>query len=79
MSKENNGWISVKDRLPETKTRFDLLRRSDTLLVFGEDEEDDGDHIFSAYMMGDGIFYGVNGECHKVTHWQPLPKPPKES
>lgn len=76
---EVNGWISVKDKLPETKTRFDLIKMSDTVLVFGKDEEGDPNHIFTAYMAGNGIFYASNGKCHEVTHWHLLPEPPQEN
>lgn len=73
---ENNGWIKCTDKLPTLKTRTDLLRRSDVLLVWGKQEKDDTNHIFAAYMIGGNRFYSPEGECYKVTHWRELPEPP---
>lgn len=65
----DNGWISVKDRLPPYGER---------VLVVNEAYETE--RGYTKYNCGvtvrephlDFTFWG-----HKVTHWQPLPKPPK--
>lgn len=65
----DNGWISVKDRLPPYGER---------VLVVNETYE--AERGYTKYNCGitirdphlDFTFWG-----HKVTHWQPLPKPPK--
>lgn len=67
-----NEWISVKNRLPDIpKNDF----ASDYVLVH---DEKAGDWV---------AYYDANGgwcearECipfKNVTHWMPLPKPPKE-
>lgn len=61
-------WISVKKRLPETKTCVMMYFRVSTEILF--------------YALGTWTgkvwkdYYGrtVKG----ITHWQPLPGPPKE-
>lgn len=59
--KKNEGWISVKDEMPDTGV---------SVLVYGD---------------GSGISLGVywkwgwttTGYYNAVTHWMPLPEPPK--
>ena len=54
-------WISVKDRLPKP---------FESVLVFRDGK------ISIDYNEGNGWFaYDFNGK--RVTHWMPLPKPPK--
>ena len=65
-----NGWISVEDRLPPYGERVLVINEA-----YG------AEHRYTKYNIGvtvrsphlDFTFWG-----HKVTHWQPLPKPPKE-
>ena len=53
-----NGWVSVKDRLPELGT----------VVLVAKD-------IGSV----NTTYFGVNGfRDESVTHWMPLPEPPKE-
>jgi len=59
----NNGWISVEDRLPEDGR---------LVLVSG-----------GVARLENGIWYSYTGYTRQkiiwnVTHWQPLPEPPKE-
>lgn len=78
MSKANNGWISVNDELPETFTGFDLLNKSKVVLCYGRQDKQDQPRILAAYMLGKdtGEFISMDGKCHQITHWQPLPEPP---
>lgn len=57
-----NGWISVKDALPEPHKAV--------LVINSED-------YFLAAIRSDGEFHLLNyGRIWDVTHWQPLPLPP---
>ena len=66
---KNNGWISVKDRLPKKDGKYLTYTISPT------------DTIYSDLFFKNGIWYIDNG-CYdstigEVTHWMPLPKPYK--
>lgn len=75
-----NGWISVKDRLPE----YDK-----TVLVVNEDgymhtavrikgsiaRIDEWQIKFGVYFIDNDVW--EEDEQGKITHWQPLPEPPK--
>ena len=55
-------WIDVKDGLPE---------KADWYLVYAENQRP-----FVAYFKGKT--FPLNNHYHKITHWMPLPEPPKE-
>ena len=71
-------WISVNDRLPETNAigiahilaydKYEGVVKADFL---GESAN---------YIGGSNIFQisNTSTQLYKVTHWQPLPKPPKD-
>lgn len=71
-------WISVKDKLPETNAigiahilaydKYEGVVKADFL-----DES-------ANYIGGSNIFQisNTSTQLYKVTHWQPLPEPPKE-
>lgn len=59
----NNGWISVEDRLPE---------KSDYYLVYCGDY--DGVRIIRFERLKTKVKWISKSN---VTHWQPLPEPPK--
>lgn len=73
-----NQWISVKDKLPETNAigvahvlaydRHEGVVKAD---FFDE---------FANYCYGSNLFQisNTSTQLYKVTHWQPLPKPPKD-
>lgn len=64
-------WISVKDRLPN---------EMDDCLVWYKSKFT-YDHIRTACYLGNN-FFSTSGISHldfTVTHWMPLPEPPKES
>jgi hypothetical protein len=81
--KKQNQWISVKDRLPEYAGHNVIVRAKN--IPYGHSE------IFLAFLgYGDykwhttdklkqRIYDGRILEDWNVTHWQPLPQPPKES
>ena len=78
-------WISVKDRLPDpyekVLVRLDHWAGVDTYLAFYDTER--GWCDFGGYFDdgtnndGEPLTYETAGV--NVTHWMPLPEPPKES
>ena len=64
-------WVSVEDRLPDTAGEF--------LVVYHPCY---GDKVTSEIRVGIDSFRGKTAwakrKYQRVTHWMPLPKPPKE-
>lgn len=60
-------WISVKDQLPPNGGIYTVFRPDAW-------DEPHCDPRISSRKFADGKWSGL----HEVTHWQPLPKPPKE-
>ena len=90
-SNNSNGWISVKDRLPNLeKTSRSLRRESSCILLVSygnvyaahlcEDWSDRSLFIFEACTCNCRAFDMEIDEwkLDQVTHWMPLPKPPEE-
>ncbi|UZA43976.1 DUF551 domain-containing protein [Moraxella bovis] len=73
---ENNSWISVDDELPINEGFVTLYTKCGDYLV-GQYCFDTSPFIASTefYQNQD---YEYLCELSDVTHWQPLPKPPKE-
>ena len=65
----SDGWISVKDRLPEEGIQ---------VLAYGQHHQRNEPCYFAAMYSGDiwGFSIPRIGGLN-VTHWQPLPSPPK--
>jgi len=70
------GWISVKDRLPD---------RDGEYMVYGQSEAmrellPDNAPIWICYYCKEHGFYNIEmrREYDYITHWMPLPEPPKE-
>ena len=62
-------WISVKDRLPKVK---------DDVLIYDSHHR----NIYKAWYIGDIDVWFSNEylpQFINITHWMPLPEPPKES
>ena len=84
-------WISVDDRLPEPKQDVILCTRE--IETYGKHHEKkkiyrniymgyfDGDEWLTSYCHGCEYIFRMNekypNETIEVTHWMPLPKPPK--
>ena len=64
---EQPKWISVKEKLPEN---------DDNYLVFTSDRNDAV--IATYYGDGEWLEYDSTNLIPLVTHWMPLPEPPKE-
>lgn len=62
-----NGWISVKDRLPDNGKEVLILNNDKDIYL--------GMYVDEAK----SFFFDFGMEYHKieVTHWRPLPEPPK--
>ena len=82
-----NGWISVKDRLPETKPDEDWFSSKNVLALL-KGNYSDGLVTTAFYQHGedeDGYKWAQWIDCliyesiDNVTHWMPLPEPPKEA
>ena len=59
-------WISVSERCPDINKK---------VIVF----DSYSNRVLIAYMMGDKTFWIIElGRSSAVTHWMPLPQPPKE-
>ena len=56
-------WISVDDRLPE----------KDEIVIICTDEN----FIYAGELIGDTWFLDNDSWTETVTHWMPLPEPPK--
>lgn len=61
------GWISVKDRMPEKSGRY---------LVYAKEGERETHRTIAPFQKA----FHLSGRraYWKVTHWMPLPEPPKE-
>lgn len=64
------GWGSVKDRLPEKSGEYYVIKRNggQDVLAYSARHK-----AFNAYDIFDRPMHEI-----KVTHWMPLPEPPKE-
>ena len=66
-NKDVEKWISVKDRLPEPKKLVLCIYKDINGVHYG----------FSRYQY-DNVWYVSNEGMPEVTHWMPMPEPPKE-
>lgn len=72
-------WISVNDRLPNRVGLMD--DESDYVLVFEQYKHIPGGEVsICAYTKDGWSEYDNFGNVHteRITHWMPLPEPPKE-
>jgi hypothetical protein len=67
-------WISVNDRLPIDKNKIDDYKIIEVLVYrYGHVSTE----IYQAGIMPEPWGY-FNDNTDEITHWQPLPKPPKD-
>ena len=74
-------WISVEDRLPDVVVTTNSYFETKTVLAWADDRCVFG--CFKIYRYDNSFeFYGLDEDetwCnYEVTHWMPLPEPPKE-
>lgn len=58
-----NRWIPVSERLPEKVGAYLTYRSNGITIIEHWDNIRDSDYLWK--------------DCYSVTHWQPLPSPPK--
>ena len=70
-------WISVKDKLPETRESILGKKSSKVIVAFRFDDETQGTD--TAHMLnGEWVFEDhITVVARTITHWMPLPQPPK--
>ena len=69
MGKENNGWISAKTQpVPYDGYFLACTYKKDIKILFRTSEYE--------CLVKDNSFYTV--DVKDITHWQPLPEPPRE-
>lgn len=67
VTSQADGWISIKEKLPENDNNILLYNGEAVLSGWAEQGEEDGKF--------DQFFYGGNQPLFGVTHWQ-IPQPP---
>lgn len=69
---QESGWISVEDRLPEGDSTQVLMTDGEYCYISSRNN-------MVRFLDCDGVFIpGKSGAGVRVTHWMPLPEPPKE-
>lgn len=71
--KEKSEWISVKDRLPDDKELYLICTESN----FGKIDIAYYQSIGDKFSNYEPFWQGRSSRSTRVTHWMPLPKPPK--
>lgn len=71
--KETNGWISTNDRLPENE-QYVMLWTKTGVMKYAQYLNDEPHRPWITYDE-DG---SIRAWDNVVTHWMPLPEPPKE-
>ena len=71
---QNNGWISVKDRRPEPNTWIMVYIKYPSPVLEFETGIQKMSGIKKVFYYGEGFYCDFG----TITHWQPLPTPPKE-
>ena len=73
-------WISVKDRLPDLELSNAKANDMDLfpcLCVIQHKRAKNGRYVTKLWYTGEGFIDGNNVYCDEVTHWMPIPQPPK--
>lgn len=81
-------WISVKDKLP--LQNIDNSSQDCLIAIkYGDDMQGEPPTLCTGYLLGNEWWAYQDHNCHKigdgiykgdkVSHWMPLPEPPKEA
>lgn len=81
-----NQWIGIEERVPDVSGNYLCYLATDEFEVLYFDREIEDDEYNNDYPFGVWNTYPSEdgGECREwievleVTHWQPLPEPPKD-
>lgn len=68
-------WISVDERLPEVDARYDEYEYSAELIVYDGSQKRVAYYCHTTKEWRDSRY---EDDIIEVTHWMPLPEPPKE-
>lgn len=72
--KAEREWISVEDRLPETNCDVLTVKKNGRVIFMSFHAPfDSGKRIFQWWCFGAWV-----DQHRQVTHWMPLPNPPKQ-
>ena len=71
-------WISVKDRKPKIKHSEDNFKYSDTVIVTNGKYRTSARWLYSIWGGWYGWYDDSDEELKGITHWMPMPEPPKE-
>ena len=71
-------WISAKDKKPKLKHSDDNMKYSDTVIVTNGKYRTSARWEHNIWAGWYGWFSDGDEELEGITHWMPLPAPPKE-
>lgn len=69
-------WISVKDKLPPIDKRVVIYNEGKKETGLGYIDKYNEDNVSKKHIYPNWNIYGGYG-LSKITHWMPLPEPPK--
>lgn len=65
-------WISVEDRFPDEEDKYYLILINNWIVRVGM-------YFNGAWNVCTGVYVtDILRPCYSVTHWMPLPEPPKK-
>ena len=71
-------WINIDHSLPETHERVLCILNGEQIVLELQKESPTYDETFKAFLYWHEPFdENMQIEWHEVTHWMPLPEPPK--